>query len=739
VTSPFIDRVEFDVIGRDRNASETFRRVADEADRAGDRLGDLRGEVDGLADDFDRAGDGADRFADGLGDIDANRSAIANLRSDFDQLAGDVDTTSTRVRDLVTAMRDIDQAVGDGNGFGRLRQQVRDLEGDVNTIRTRLGELTGDIDRLNDIRILRGARVDESFLAQLGVVREQLRRIGEDSGSRYGLGFAHYALLSIGAVMNAQRIASFLRASIGPSLAGGIASALASAGIISILGSIVGGAILGGIGLGGVIGGLIAVRNDPDVKKAAKEAGDAISAMLASASASFVPVTVAALQRIKEAAWELRPEFERIFSAASEWVEPLTEGLIGFLKELLPDLADAMESLDPVMEVIAKHLPKLGDAVGDFLKDITDEDLETFTKWLDRALTGVENLIRFMGDLFSFFAKFAELVEAGPFKVIEAIWNFLKWLVTTPVTRPFDALREAMGQLSGPAESLGRALGTIMSSIDRLGAAARLAAGYLGGLVNAARNLAGLLGSLIPSFSGVRGAIDALLSPLRSIPGLLGSLVPSFGGLRGAIDAFLGPLRSAVDRVGALSSLLSGLPGVLGGPIGGLGSLGAAAAAAAAKAADLIAKLSNIPSPVATVKLLTGAAESALQALLRPRTMRVVVNFIRGALPSLPGFSEGGAVFGPGPRGRDSVSAMLAPGEHVWTAREVDAAGGHKAVEAMRRATLDGGSSSATPVRAARRGGSNVDALTLRRALSGMTLVIDDRTGRTAQLIARGG
>jgi hypothetical protein len=53
---------------------------------------------------------------------------------------------------------------------------------------------------------------------------------------------------------------------------------------------------------------------------------------------------------------------------------------------------------------------------------------------------------------------------------------------------------------------------------------------------------------------------------------------------------------------------------------------------------------------------------------------------------SIPGQATGGPVIGPGPKGKDSELRMLAPGEHVITAEEVDAAGGHAAVEDWRRA-----------------------------------------------------
>lgn len=59
---------------------------------------------------------------------------------------------------------------------------------------------------------------------------------------------------------------------------------------------------------------------------------------------------------------------------------------------------------------------------------------------------------------------------------------------------------------------------------------------------------------------------------------------------------------------------------------------------------------------------------------------------------TVSGMSTGGPVTGRGPKGRDSELRMLAPGEHVIPADEVDAAGGHDNV-AMWRAMLKSGAS----------------------------------------------
>lgn len=64
---------------------------------------------------------------------------------------------------------------------------------------------------------------------------------------------------------------------------------------------------------------------------------------------------------------------------------------------------------------------------------------------------------------------------------------------------------------------------------------------------------------------------------------------------------------------------------------------------------------------------------------------------------SLSGWRKGGPVYGRGSTTSDSIPARLSRDEHVWTAREVSAAGGHQAVAAMRSRALGGKSVSMGP------------------------------------------
>lgn len=111
-------------------------------------------------------------------------------------------------------------------------------------------------------------------------------------------------------------------------------------------------------------------------------------------------------------------------------------------------------------------------------------------------------------------------------------------------------------------------------------------------------------------------------------------------------------------------------------------------------------ELGLIPGNVDTAVKVTGieAAELALQRLARVRfaVIRATVGS-QGGVAGAPGVdiyrAGGGPVVGPGTGTSDSVIMAASHGEHVWTAAEVAAAGGHGAVENMRKWVRGGGGS----------------------------------------------
>lgn len=109
----------------------------------------------------------------------------------------------------------------------------------------------------------------------------------------------------------------------------------------------------------------------------------------------------------------------------------------------------------------------------------------------------------------------------------------------------------------------------------------------------------------------------------------------------------------------------------------------------------------NIPkNPTIKVTADTASAHANLDSILGRLNEAVRKHFNIpvstvgvGTVLKPPGQAMGGPVFGPGAKGVDSELRLLAPGEHVITAAEVDAAGGHGNVQAWRTSLLTGSSS----------------------------------------------
>jgi TP901 family phage tail tape measure protein len=101
--------------------------------------------------------------------------------------------------------------------------------------------------------------------------------------------------------------------------------------------------------------------------------------------------------------------------------------------------------------------------------------------------------------------------------------------------------------------------------------------------------------------------------------------------------------------------------------------------AAAAKVAAIKAQMNQLDGSIANVEVAIqvagGSSATAAQV---------------GRQLQLLGREDGGPISGPGPKGKDSVLMVGAPGEHMWTAGEVDAVGGQGAMYRMRAAARSG-------------------------------------------------
>ncbi|MEU5946317.1 hypothetical protein ABZ793_12235 [Micromonospora sp. NPDC047465] len=307
-----------------------FVRGMGRAAGAAEKLDDALDDVSGAAKESAASTDRAKASADDLGDAakDAGKD-LARLRADAERLDRQIDETTGSIRELARAIA----ATSDEAARADLTKKLNVEQGRLRETVT-LRKLI-DVDSASDMGAELAQGVSVSFVQRLGPMIARVPMSG--------------------AVMNPAV------AAIGAPLV---------AGLVTLVGTAVGGAIVGGTAVGGIIGGLVLAAKDPAVKAAGTQLGTDLAAAMGRASSAFVPETLGAIDTIRDRVLKLEPEFNRAFTSAARYVDPLLDGLLDAGENALPGIIDAIDAAGPVIDVVAQGARDLGDALGDGLSDL---------------------------------------------------------------------------------------------------------------------------------------------------------------------------------------------------------------------------------------------------------------------------------------------------------------------------------------------------------------------------------
>ncbi|WBC13441.1 hypothetical protein O7600_20135 [Micromonospora sp. WMMA1998] len=407
-----------------------FVRGMKRAEAAAEGLDDALGDVKGSARDTAAAAGKATESFDDLGDsaTDTGRG-LDRLRADAARLDRQIDDTARTIRDLAREIAATSDAAERADLNKKLNVERRALR-----TQTSLRKLI-DVDSASDMGAELAGRVSVSFSQRLGPLLARAPMAGMNP-----------AALAIGAPL--------------------------VAGVATLLGTAAAGAIVGGVGIGGVIGGLKLAAKDPAVQAAGAELGEDLSAMLGRASSSFVPVTLGAIDTIRGRTLGMEDDFERLFTSASRYVDPLVDGLFDAADNAMPGLIAAMDAAGPVVEVVADGIRDLGSAVGEGLSDLAP--------YADEGARALQVLFTVMnggvGIVFDTLENMARLYQAS--EIVGAV-------LTGDLPRAIALTTMAQDTASGSSTDLSDAIGGV-------GGAAATAAGKALELVDVLQILNGI-------------------------------------------------------------------------------------------------------------------------------------------------------------------------------------------------------------------------------------------------------
>lgn len=215
------------------------------------------------------------------------------------------------------------------------------------------------------------------------------------------------------------------------------------------------------------------------------------------------------------------------------------------------------------------------------------------------------------------------------------------------------------------------------------------------------------LGKGVGTFAAKHPQVIKLAASMAAVGLAIKSI--TFASRISGLSAFLGAARTGAatfraiwsgaggDAARALAtSVKTGLGKVGPGIRGAAASLGTGAGTAFQGAFAIAGVAAGIAFAQAMIPKLKSELEKHLPGPLKK--LPGIGYWLASKLPVTNGLipknkkAAGGPIMG-GTAGKDSVPALLMPGEHVLTSREVRAAGGHGAIYAMRRALGGGGQS----------------------------------------------
>lgn len=359
-------------------------------------------------------------------------------------------------------------ADGAGASFRDWADETRLVDAEITRLEGSVRRLQTEIARNPDDKALRRKLGAESRdLAFFRKIADSLKPVGVDGGRQFNAGFGE-ALAALPAQLKGGGLA----------IGAGVAGALTPA-----IGAAVAAAVLGGASVGGIVGGVALAAQDSRVQAAWQDmAQRAGAAFVASAETTFVGPTLAAISRVDAASQRVAGQAGQAFAAVAPSLVPLTDGLIGLVERGLPGFIGGLRNAQPVVNVLARELPKIGQAAGDFVETIS-EDTDGAQMAVIALSQAIQGTLQYGGDLLKFLGQWYEytVLLGASVTQVSQLWSWVPG-VGDDISGLNESFREQLAVLQDTDSSTGTlafSMWGLADSEEAVAAAAREASGRL--------------------------------------------------------------------------------------------------------------------------------------------------------------------------------------------------------------------------------------------------------------------
>lgn len=409
-------------------------------------------------------------------------SASSDVDGALSSMASSAETSGSKIHKTNERIRDGFRGIGDESE--RTSRKVVELERIIQE-RMRNGETyLSSLRREHDRLIAKRKELIKEFSRPFSSKRaglfgdlddvlgniNRIRKLGTDLGIELGEATGR----GFGSVVAAS----------GPyGLAAIIAAALTAA---VLLAPAIGAAIAAALSLGlgaGVIGlGIMILKDEPALIKAAERMGKKTSETFTKAAQPLKKPLIEAMDTFGSKIKELQPELTKLFAAASPLIAPIAGGLMEALELSLPTITEAVKNSQPAFDALGKSLPVIVGAFADFMLRVTENGddvslfITDFASGVSVTLFLLSQLIAGLTTAYGWIRRFSMAVQTGLSdafkKVIEWRDGMIEW-AKTALKAVGDWLMQGLwGGISG-------GWGSIKSKID----------GVFSGIIDAAKRI----------------------------------------------------------------------------------------------------------------------------------------------------------------------------------------------------------------------------------------------------------
>jgi hypothetical protein len=238
-----------------------------------------------------------------------------------------------------------------------------------------------------DADLMKRFRAEQRDLNRLKKLRSAIGEIGDEVADVAGKGF---------------NLLGGTFASLPPHAMAGVAAAGVAIGatLSAAVGAAVASGVLLGLGGGVLAAGIKAAAGSPRVRSAWRAFAEGAKHIVADFGEPFEGPLARAAETFTNALADIANTgaFREIGEALAPVIDKLAPALADLAKNAMPGIVKAVKASAPLFDTLAKHAPKIGDAIGKFFNKIAQAGPGA-NVFLDDMLTLLEGLLPALGDV----------------------------------------------------------------------------------------------------------------------------------------------------------------------------------------------------------------------------------------------------------------------------------------------------------------------------------------------------